>query len=69
MAKLYQEHSRVVAMKQKAEGNESVGTMWTDCKTFDINTPVKEIIEWAGNSKGLLSITVDEATQIENEGF
>lgn len=63
-SRLNQQHSRIVAMKQKAEGNSTVGTSWTDCATFDINTPIIEIIEWAGNSLGLLSIAVDQSSQI-----
>lgn len=39
--------SIVIAMLDRAEGNESVGTAWTETAVFSPETPVKEIIAWA----------------------
>lgn len=37
----------VIAMQEKAEGNESIGTAWTETGLFDAETPVSEILAWA----------------------
>ena len=61
----------IVAIKERSEGNESVGTMWLDTKIFSPETPVSEILSWAvsgrysGNQKdagkyGRLMLTVAE---------
>jgi hypothetical protein len=56
MAKEYQ---RIIAMQERANGNETIGTAWIDAKSFDKSTPVEEIIKWAGNQEGRLMITPD----------
>lgn len=37
----------VVAMVDMAEGNESIGTAWTECAIFRPETEVAEVLEWA----------------------
>ena len=51
---------KVIAVKERASGNESVGTEWLETKSFDLNTPVDEILKWAGDNKGRLMISYDE---------
>lgn len=51
---------RVIAVKERAAGNESVGTEWVETKSFPYDTPVYEILEWAGNNEGRLMINYDK---------
>lgn len=53
-------YGRVVAIKEMSAGNESVGSMWNETKTFDKDVPIGTIIEWAKGCSGKLIITIDE---------
>ena len=57
-----QSYCDVIATMEKSAGNESVGSMWVDTKSFPKETPVEEIIKWAdsGQSNGKLIITIDD---------
>ena len=58
--KHFKKYQRIIATKERSAGNESVGDMWNDTKTFAPETPISEIIEWAYNCSGKLIITIDE---------
>ena len=58
----FNNYSRVIAIKEMADGNESVGTMWMQTKSFTLNTPIRAILDWASDTPGKLIITVDEST-------
>ena len=38
----------IVAIKERSEGNESVGSMWLETKLFEPGATVLEVLEWAG---------------------
>ena len=62
---------RIIAILEMSAGNGIVGEMWKETKSFDENTPVGEIIDWATEPgkryqspfRGNLTITVDQATE------
>lgn len=56
----YTDFKRVMAIKERSAGNEMVGDMWLEAKSFDKNTPISEIVEWARDCSGKLIITIDE---------
>ena len=56
-------YSRIIATQEKSTGNESVGTMWNETKTFSDDTPIREIMDWAAQCDGKLIITWDESTE------
>ena len=49
----------VIAIRERSAGNDSVGSMWLDSKSFSKDTPIKDIIEWGRYADGKLIITVD----------
>lgn len=53
----------IIAIKDMSAGNESVGEMWQETKIFDGDTPVKQIMEWAGFPKKKVVITVPEGNE------
>lgn len=53
-------YTRIVALKEKASGNETVGTNWIETKTFDKSTPISDIVDWAHDCDGRLIIAIDE---------
>lgn len=57
--------SRIIATAERSGGNETVGDMWTETRSFPAETPIREIIEWAVsvNISGRLTITPDLATE------
>lgn len=57
------EYRAIVAIAERSEGNESVGTEWIDARTFPKETPVATILEWAHKNgcEGKLIITIDDA--------
>lgn len=64
--KHFKRYNRIIATKEKAAGNESVGSMWAETKSFPIDTPVSEIIDWASDADGRLILTIDE-TEAEDD--
>lgn len=57
--------TRIIATIEKSAGNETVGTAWNETSSFPIETPVSEIMKWAGENgiSGRLIITPDLATE------
>ena len=53
-------YNRVIAISERSCGNEQVGDMWFETKSFDKETPISKIIEWGRNTNGKLIITIDE---------
>lgn len=53
---------KIVAIRDMADGNDSVGEMWQETKIFDSNDKVYDIVKWAFGStipsKKRLTITV-----------
>lgn len=60
--KNYKSYKRIIAIKEMSAGNESVGSMWLETKSFDKESPIYEIINWGLDSKGKLIISIDEDT-------
>jgi hypothetical protein len=56
------QYERIIAVKERASGNEFVGTEWIETASFDKETPISRIIEWAGEYEGRLMIAVDNNT-------
>lgn len=38
---------KIIAILDRADGNESVGTMWQETAVFEQDTPIKDVITWA----------------------
>lgn len=57
-----EDYSRIITSKEKSAGNESVGSMWIETKSFPKETPVKDVIEWGSDADGKLIITIDEGS-------
>lgn len=68
LVKFFGNYTNIVAIIERSAGNESVGTMWVETKTFDKKTKVEDIIKWAdcNNCDGKLLITIDEANAEDN---
>ena len=55
---------KIVAVKECSAGNSSVGEEWVETKIFDSETPISEVIKWAGKGEmrtansGRLMLTV-----------
>lgn len=58
--KHFKNYKRVIATKERSAGNEAVGNMWNETRSFDKETPISEILEWANDADGKLIITIDE---------
>lgn len=63
----YKNYDHIIAHSERSAGNETVGAMWTETKSFDRFTPVHEIIEWAKNTNGKLFLTIDERTATDED--
>jgi hypothetical protein len=60
--KHFENYERIIAHSERSAGNESVGEMWVETKSFDKSIPVSEIIEWGKRTSGKLHLTIDEGT-------
>ena len=60
--KYFNNYERIIANSEISGGNEVIGDMWVETKSFDKNTPVSEIIEWGKYTSGKLHLTIDEGT-------
>ena len=63
------EFKRIIAIAERSAGNEQVGDMWLETKSFDKNVCVEEIINWyqSIHAGGKLIITIDQDSYIKNE--
>ncbi len=57
--KTFKNYKRVIATKEMSAGNDTVGDMWNETKSFAKHVSVSRIIEW-GKCGGKLTITIDE---------
>lgn len=60
------EYTQIIAIQECSAGNETIGDMWLETKSFDNKIPIEEIIDWAdglSNAGGRLIITVDHANK------
>lgn len=64
--KHYRNYKRVIATKEISAGNDSVGDMWTETSSFEKDTPIETIIDWAKNASGKLVITIDEGSALKD---
>jgi len=44
-----------VAIKDMSAGNDSVGEQWQECKVFNKNTTLEEVMTWAVQYTGVPS--------------
>lgn len=65
--KTFKNFTKVIAIKEKSAGNEKVGDMWIETKSFDVNTPVINILDWAKDCSGKLILTIDESSVDNSE--
>lgn len=65
--KYFKNYERIIANSERSAGNESVGEMWVETKSFDKSTPLSEIIEWGKSTGGKLHLTIDEGTVKNDE--
>ena len=54
----------IIATKEMSAGNESVGSMWNETKSFSDDTPLSEVMEWGESASGKLILTYDESSEI-----
>lgn len=66
--KHFDQYTNIIAIKENSAGNDSVGDMWVETKSFNKETPISHILEWAKNCSGKLIITIDE-TDAKNDGL
>jgi hypothetical protein len=59
------EYCSVIATIEKADGNESVGTMWTETKSFRTQARLEEVFDWANKQRasGRLTLTIDQSSK------
>ncbi len=50
----------VVAIKDMASGNESVGEMWKETKIFNANESIFEVMKWVGTTKKQVVLTIPD---------
>ena len=60
--KQFENYQRIIAIKERSAGNESVGDMWVQTASFDKDTPISKIVDWASDCSGKLIIAIDEDT-------
>jgi hypothetical protein len=54
---------KVIIIKEKSNGNESVGDMWLETKSFDLNDTLEEVLKWHSPKNGKLIISIDDSTE------
>ena len=37
---------KIIATIKRSDGNDSVGDMWQETKSFDSSNPIKEVFDW-----------------------
>ena len=54
----YKAFTKVVATRERTCSH----TMWTETKSFDMKSPISDVLEWAQFGDGNLTITIDESS-------
>ena len=58
---------KIIAIKDMANGNESVGTMWKETKIFNHDTPLLEVLEWGGRTTNIVISSPDNEIETYKE--
>ena len=58
--KQFENYDRIVAIKERSGGNETIGDMWFETKSFSKYSMISEVVEWAKDCSGKLIIAIDE---------
>ena len=48
----------VVAIKDMCTGNESVGEMWKETKVFNLDAPLRDVMEWVNSATKNVVLTI-----------
>ena len=60
---------KIIVSVNRSDGNESVGDMWVETKSFQSTEPLENIYSWVIKKGGCLghkiSLTLDEAENIQ----
>jgi hypothetical protein len=51
---------QMVVIRDMSAGNDTVGEMWQETKIFDEDTPLSEVMQWAGPRKRVTITIPDE---------
>lgn len=53
----------VIATIERSAGNESVGDMWTESRTYPLDASLQTVIDWANTDcSGKLTLTMDKSS-------
>lgn len=66
----FHDYDEVVIIAERASGNETIGTVWFDTKTFPKSTTLEEVVCWAEKNgcEGKLVISINKRREgVENE--
>lgn len=55
---------RVVAIKDMASGNETVGTMWQETKIFNHNARLIDVLRWVGDRTTRVVLTIPDGDSL-----
>lgn len=54
----------VVTTIERSAGNDQVGDMWTESRTYPLDATLKQVIDWAAlKCTGRLTLTMDESSK------
>ncbi len=51
---------KIVAIKNLATGNSTVGAMWQETKVFDHEDRLIDVMEWVGDQTTKVSLTIPD---------
>lgn len=51
---------KIIAIKDMSSGNETVGEMWKETKTFDSDEPLINVMKWCKRNKNVVLTIPDD---------
>jgi len=57
----------VIIVKEESAGNDTVGSMWLEAKSFPLSATLAEVLEWKSARHGKLIITQPQTSEKEVE--
>ena len=61
-------YTTVVATVERSAGNDQVGDMWTESRTYPLDAPLSLVLDWAAiRCTGRLTLVMDESSVTEVE--
>ena len=59
--------TKIIAIKDMANGNETIGEMWKETKIFNSTDTLMDVMEWVGTRRKNVILTLPDGHKFDSE--